>query len=114
MPTLRILTNVSVQPDVRQSLLARASSAVAEMLGKPESYVMVVLEDGRDIIFGGSFDPTAYLELKSLGLPEDRTPDFSKTLCALVSDLLSVPPGRVYIEFASPPRHLFGWNSGTF
>jgi len=114
MPTLRILTNVAVVPDARQALLARASSALAEMLGKPESYVMVVLEEGRDIVFGGSFGPAAYLELKSLGLPEDRTPDFSRVLCELMSELLAVPPGRVYIEFASPPRHLFGWNSGTF
>ena len=28
--------------------------------------------------------------------------------------LLTIPPERVYIEFAAPPRHLFGWNNATF
>ncbi len=84
------------------------------MLRKPESYVMVILEDGRDLIFGGSTDPAAYLELKSLGLPETETPAYSATLCGLLQETLGIPPARVYIEFAAPPRHLFGWDGGTF
>ena len=38
MPTLRILTNVTVPAEQRASLLARASHTVAGMLSKPESY----------------------------------------------------------------------------
>jgi len=54
MPTLRILTNAQVLPEDRPTLLAQASRTVAEMLGKPESYVMVILEDGRDMLFAGT------------------------------------------------------------
>lgn len=114
MPTLRITTNAQVPDADRADLLAKASRTVAEMLGKPESYVMIVLEDGRDMLFGGSAEPTAYLELKSLGLPESKSADFSSTLCGLLGDTLGIPAGRIYIEFAAPPRHLFGWNGGTF
>lgn len=114
MPTLRLLTNVEITPESRPALMARASRTVAEILGKPESYVMVILEDGRELMFAGTADPAAYLELKSLGLPESRTPEFSRALCALLADTLGIAPERVYIEFAAPPRHLFGWNSATF
>ncbi|MBK1716429.1 phenylpyruvate tautomerase MIF-related protein [Thiocystis violacea] len=114
MPTLRILTNVQAPTDRRADLLATASRALAEMLGKPESYVMVILEDGRDILFAGDARPAAYLELKSLGLPEDKTSDYSRALCDLMSGALGVPSERIYIEFAAPPGHLFGWNGGTF
>ncbi len=114
MPTLRILTNVQTPPENRAGLLARASSAVAEMLGKPESYVMVILEDGREMLFAGTSTPAAYLELKSLGLPESKTPEYSRVLCDLLAETLEIPAGRVYIEFAAPPRHLFGWDGGTF
>ena len=114
MPTLRILTNVQVPADARASLLATASRALAELLGKPESYVMVMLEEGRDLYFAGSAAPAAYLEVKSLGLPESRTPDYSHALCDLVGQLIGVPADRTYIEFATPPRHMFGWNNGTF
>ena len=114
MPTLRILTNVQVPAEDRAGLLARASGTVAELLGKPESFVMVILEDGRDIVFAGSSAPAAYLELKSLGLPELKTAHYSRVLCDLLTDTLGIPAERVYIEFAAPPRHLFGWNGATF
>lgn len=114
MPTLRILTNAQVPVTDRASLLARASRTVAEMLDKPESYVMVVLEDGRDVLFGGTEGPAAFLELISLGLPEERTAHYSRTLCGLLEETLGVPAERVYIAFLSPPRHLFGWNNDTF
>lgn len=114
MPTLRILTNVQVPAEDRTGLLAQASGAVAKMLGKPESYVMVILEDGRDLVFAGTPAPAAYLELKSLGLSEGKTADYSRTLCDLLADALGIPAKRVYIEFAAPPARLFGWNGGTF
>lgn len=114
MPTLRIATNVYVPRDQRADLISRASRTVADMLGKPERYVMVLLEDGRDMGFAGTLEPTAYLELKSLGLPEDETGHYSALLCALLADSLGIPAERVYIEMTSPPRHLFGWNGGTF
>jgi phenylpyruvate tautomerase PptA (4-oxalocrotonate tautomerase family) len=114
MPTLRILTNVTVPAEQRASLLARASHTVAGMLSKPESYVMVILEDGRDLFFSGTPAPAAYLELKSLGLPEARTAEYSRTLCDLLAETLGIAAERVYIEFAAPPPRLFGWNGGTF
>jgi phenylpyruvate tautomerase len=114
MPTLRILTNAQVPADARGLLLARASRTVAEMLGKPESYVMVILEDGRDLMFAGTAAPAAYLEVKSLGLPQARAAQYSRTLCDLLADTLGIPADRVYIEFAAPAPGLFGWNGGTF
>jgi phenylpyruvate tautomerase len=114
MPTLRILTNVQIPVDDRPGLLAEASNAVAAMLGKPESYVMVILEDGRDMLFAGTSAPAAYLELKSLGLAETKAASYSRTLCNLLAAALGIPAERVYIEFAAPPARLFGWNGGTF
>jgi len=114
MPTLRILTNATVPTEDRAGLLAQASETVAKMLGKPESYVMVILEDSRDMLFAGTADPAAYLELKSLGLTEGKAADYSRTLCDLLGTTLGIPAGRIYIEFAAPPARLFGWNGGTF
>jgi len=114
VPTLRIQTNAHIPTGDRTALLGRASQTVAEMLGKPESYVMVILEDARDMLFAGSPSPAAFLELISLGLPEDRTAHYARNLCNLMDDALGVPADRVYIGFSSPPRHLFGWNGDTF
>jgi hypothetical protein len=75
---------------------------------------MVILEPGLSICFAGDMSPTAFIELKSIGLPEDHTKPLSATLCDLLNDALGIPPERIYIDFASPPRHLFGFNRSTF
>jgi phenylpyruvate tautomerase len=113
MPTLLIKTNATL-PANQDGLLKVASATVAQLLGKPEGYVMVLLEPVLALCFGGDTAPAAYLELKSLGLPEERTPALSAALCDFVEEHLGVPKGRVYIEFASPPRHLFGYDGRTF
>lgn len=114
MPTLIIKTNAELPRDDRAPLLKAASAMVADMLGKPERYVMVLLEPIAEMCFGGDMAPSAYLELKSLGLPEQRTPDFSNILCRFIETQLKVPSERIYIEFAAPERHLFGFDGGTF
>jgi len=65
---------------------------VANILGKPESYVMVILKDKADMLFAGDATPLAYLELKSLGLPEERTPDLSAALCSFMETRFGIPP----------------------
>lgn len=114
MTTLIIKTNAELGVDQPTALLRSASQTVAGMLGKPERYVMVMLEQNPAMCFAGDSAPLAYLELKSLGLPEQRSADFSSTLCELMQQHLGIAADRVYIEFASPPRHLFGFNGGTF
>jgi phenylpyruvate tautomerase PptA (4-oxalocrotonate tautomerase family) len=84
------------------------------MLGKPESYVMLTLERNPDMLFAGSNDPLAYLELKSIGLPASRTREFSAQLCELVGSELDIPSDRIYIEFSDVERGLWGWNGKTF
>ncbi|MES9965250.1 MAG: phenylpyruvate tautomerase MIF-related protein [Candidatus Sedimenticola sp. 20ELBAFRAG] len=114
MPVLIIRTNRQVEDESRKSLLTQASSAVAEALGKPEQYVMVSLEENQPMLFAGSDAPLAYLELKSIGLPSDRTREISAILCTFIGQHLDIPQARIYIEFADAARNMFGWNGGTF
>jgi len=114
MPYLKIQTNQTLDEDAQQALLEQASATVAEQLGKPENYVMVAIEAGQNMLFAGTTSPLAYLELKSIGLPASATQDLSDSLCTLMAQALDVEKNRIYIEFADAPRHLWGWNGGTF
>lgn len=114
MPLLKIQSNREVATERRLPLLQQTSAKVAEILGKPERYVMVSLEYSPDMLFGGDAAPLAYLELKSIGLPGDRTRELSASLCRLIQDTLEIPEERVYIEFTDAARHLWGWNGSTF
>lgn len=114
MPYLLIRTNSEVPQQEKQPLLARCSAAVADALGKPERYVMVSLESSQPMLFAGEDSPCAYLELKSIGLPGQRTAELSATLNELLGKELDIPADRIYIEFADAERHMWGWNGGTF
>lgn len=114
MPYLKIQTNHPVDDAARGALLARASALVAERLGKPERYVMVALEPPVPMLFAGDDAPAAFMELKSIGLPETRTAELSAALCEMAEQTLGVERDRVYIEFSDAPRAMWGWNSGTF
>lgn len=84
------------------------------MLAKPESYVMVRLEYNPHMLFAGSNAPLAYLELKSINLPAERTTELSQRLCSLLHTTLGIDVDRVYIEFSNAERKMWGWNSVTF
>ena len=114
MPLLKIQTNQLIDSDRQKTLINRASQELASILGKPERYVMVSIEHNPAMLFGGSDAPLAYLELKSIGLPESKTTDFSRALANLLNDELALPADRIYIEFSDAPRAMWGWNGGTF
>lgn len=114
MPYLKIQTNLELDASAADSLAAEASRTAAEALGKPERYVMVAVQPGTTMAFAGDNAPLAYLELKSIGLPESRTAGLSDTLCGMISDKLGIARDRVYIEFADAPRAMWGWNGATF
>jgi len=114
MPYLKIQTNQTIGDDKTLEFIKSASKLVAKDLGKSESYVMVTLEPPVPMVFAGSDEPAVFMELKSIGLPESRTPQLSASLCQLVNEELDVPSNRVYIEFQDAPRKMWGWDSGTF
>jgi len=111
MPYLNIVTNQEVKDEA--SLLKAASQTVAKVSGKPESYVMVAVEQKANMLFGGSDSPTAILDYRSLGLPGDRRA-FSDTLCTLINEQLGIDGDRIYISMTDSERQNWGWNHSTF
>lgn len=114
MPYLKIQANRDIADDAKQEILKKASVLVSKNLGKPEKYVMVRIDPVQLMIFAGTTAPCAYLELKSIGLPESKTEALSKVLCQLMLDELKIPSERVYIEFADAKDSMWGWDGGTF
>ena len=114
MPLLKIQTNAAMDSQKSQSLLKNASQRIARALNKPEQYMMVSLEAGLPMLFAGSSEPTAFVELKAIGLPTGKTGELSRLLCEWLEAELGVAKQRVYINFADVPAGLWGWNGETF
>jgi phenylpyruvate tautomerase len=114
MPYLKIETNLSVSPAQAETVMQDSTTCLSRRLGKSEAYIMVTIQDGKTMMFGGSNQPLAYLELKSIGLPENATKTLSADLCAQMETALDIPQDRIYIEFIDAPRAMWGYNGSTF
>ena len=114
MPYLKIQANQTLDESAQIALLKKASATVSAQLGKPVDYIMVTIDPPQPMMFAGSNEPTAYLELKSIGLSSSCTTDISAALCDLISKEFSINKDRIYIEFTNSELSMWGWNSATF
>ena len=114
MPCIIVHRNFPIEKEKTGVLQDRLCAVTEEVLNKPKDYIMVVIDEQKAIRFGGSDGPALFVEVKSIGLPGDSTTVLSRMICDTVSELLSVPIDRVYLEFADSPRSMWGWNGGTF
>ncbi len=110
MPYLSIQTNIKVDTS---SLIKELSSFIAKELAKPEKYVMVSLEE-KKMTFGGSEEPCAFVDLRSIGLSESETIRLSKAICEFLEKRLRLSPDRIYINFTNAKGTMWGWNKTTF
>lgn len=113
MPYFKVTTNNSYSGN-KESFLKATTTFVSELLNKPEKYVMVELSDKSHILFGSNNQPLAYVELKSIGLPTEKTKAFSADICAFITEHFNVDKSRIYIEFSDVERNKWGWNGSTF
>jgi phenylpyruvate tautomerase PptA (4-oxalocrotonate tautomerase family) len=113
MPYLKIQTNLPLTEKAEHSVLTTASSLVASELEKPESFVMVAIQPDTPMLFAGSDEPVAFLELKAVGLPAKKTKTLSRALCLLLEEHLGIPKERVYAKFIDVNHSMWGWKGDT-
>lgn len=114
MPLLKIQTNAAIDDQKGGALLKSVSPRIAKALNKPEQYMMVSLEANLPMLFAGTSEPAAFMELKGIGLPTARTGELSRLLCQWAESELGVARERIYINFSDVPATLWGWNGTTF
>ena len=116
MPFLKLSTDVTIDQTQSDQLLSRLSQLLAKETGKPERYVMVMVELAGDkaMLFGGSNQPMAYLECKSIGLSAAQAKALSASISELLTGILPLTAERIYIEFSNCPAEFWGWNGSTF
>ncbi len=111
IPLIKVKTNIAAV-QVPDTFLKKLSAALATATGKPESYVMTLLDSGVPMTFAGSEEPCAYVEIKSIG--SLTPPAMSDQFCELIKSSLGIPKDRVYIGFEDVNVSDWGWNGRTF
>ena len=115
MPTVKVSTSKRMSAPQKEALCLELSSAVAGILGKPETYVQVLVSDDAVISFGGNFNaPSAFVAVLSIGdFAEGATGKLSAAMGAIFAGY-GIPAGRLYINFCSRKGVNWGWNGSTF
>ena len=114
MPLLKLETTVALSEDTRKALLASLSKTVAEVIGKPEQYVMVTVGQAAMLMSGNAGD-AAFVGIRSIGgLTGDVNRKLSQRICKLLSETLGVPQNRIYLNLTDVRATNWGWNGSTF
>ncbi len=115
MPLVRLETNEHLHADVQQHLCAELSRAAAAIIGKPETYVMVVVAEGRAILHAGRPGPAAFVDVRSIGgLGPEVNRRLSETISRIVTGTTRIPGDRIYLNFTDVPAHAWGHDGDTF
>ena len=115
MPQLSLTTNVPVDAVVAADILKDCSRALARIIGKPESYVMVSLNGSVPTSFAGTEEPAAYGELMSIGgLGPGVNGKLSAALAEILEAKLSIGKNRFYVKFDDVQGYNLGFNGSTF
>jgi phenylpyruvate tautomerase len=115
MPLIRLQTNVSLSSEVSTGLCADLSRLCAEVIGKPEAYVVAIVDDHQTMSFGGKPGPAAFVEVRSIGgLSPTVNRSLSERICALVTSSIQVESPRVYLNFIDVAASNWGHDGGTF
>jgi phenylpyruvate tautomerase PptA (4-oxalocrotonate tautomerase family) len=114
MPYLKIQTNLPLTEKAEGNVLKSASSLVASELEKPEEFVMVAIQPDTPMLFAGSDEPVAFLELKSIALPAKKTKSLCASLCRLIEEHLGITKERVYVKFIDVNHGMWGWKGDMF
>jgi phenylpyruvate tautomerase len=114
MPMIRVQLSFTLDQEKQSALMRDLSQSVAKQLGKPESYMMVVLESAS-ILMGGKPEAAAFFEVRSVGtVSKDQAVSLSKAVGEILSRTTGVHNDRIYSNFAGVPGAMWGFDGGTF
>ncbi|XP_054999491.1 macrophage migration inhibitory factor-like [Sorex araneus] len=115
MPMMFVVNTNVPRASVTDRLLAELTQQLAQATGKPAQYIAVHVVLDQLVAFGGSSEPCELCSLHSMGKiggAQNRT--YSKLLCNLLTEHLSISPDRSYINYYDMDAANVGRNGATF
>jgi len=115
MPLVYVTTSKKCADSAKQATVLALSKMCAKVIGKPESYVQVIINDSATASFGGQIAEAAFVVVKSIGgLNNSVNSTLCAEICACLQEKIGIAPDKVYIQLSDVKASEFGWNSSTF
>ena len=115
MPLIEVQLSTKLSAEDRVVLMTNLSAAVASKLGKPESYMMVVLRPDATLMMGGRTDPAALVKVRSVGtISPAQARDIAGAVSHSLAKVSGVEEDRVYCVFQGVPGAMWAQGGNTF
>lgn len=113
MPMIQAKVTMELPQEKRDVLKAEFGKAIS-LMNKPESYLMISLDDKADLYFGGKkLDKGAYVEIKVLGnVDSSASGKMTERVCQILQSQLGIPGDAVYVSYFGTSN--WGWNGSNF
>lgn len=114
MPFINSKVTVKIGENEKKNIREGLTKAAANILGKPEQYLMLGFEEECDLYFQGNNDaPTAFVEVKIYGRASSTAYDkFTQAVCDLLEKQLGIPGNRIYVKYEEVSQ--WGFNGSNF
>ena len=112
MPFIQVNTSSKSILENDYLLQKDISKMIADLTGKPENYVMTMIQRDLKMTFAGSDEPCCFIKVKSIGSLSPSS--MSKSLCDFIASKTNINTDRIYIEFSDIKASNWGFNSSTF
>ena len=113
MPFINAKFSAPVSREKEYEIKSALGEAIT-LLGKPERYLMVEIEDNRRLYFGGRNDqPIAYFDVSLLhSAPRQSYEKLTARLCEIAKEYMNVDGSNVYVKFEETEN--WGYDSFMF
>ncbi len=113
MPYIDAKLTVSLSSEQKEDLKTELGRMIS-ILNKPESYLMVGIDDSYDLWFGGEkLEKGAYIAVSLLGnASSDLYNMMTGAICAMLEQKFGIPGNAVYVSYH--PVSDWGWNGHNF
>lgn len=113
MPFIDCKLSQKISEEKKEVLKAEFGKNIS-LMHKPESYLMVGINDSYDLYFAGNkLENGAYVSVSLFGKPSPADCEkFTAKLCAILKEQLGIDGSDVYVTYHGVAD--WGWNGGNF
>lgn len=114
MPYIEAKLSCKLSPEKIEMLKSGFGKAIECIPGKSEGWLMVNIEDGKNMFFKGNANgDTAFIAVSVFGkAPDKACSALTGEICSLISNITGISPDRTYITYSEFDK--WGWNGSNF
>lgn len=114
MPYIEAKLSCTLTDDKITALKSGFGKAIECIPGKSETWLMVNIEDNKNLFFkGDKSGDTAFISVSIFGKAStDAYEDLTKSICSLINETTGISPDRTYVTYSEYDK--WGWNNMNF